>query len=266
MERAHALGTAGAQAAIWGRRARDWADLQEPTVRPLYESVLEAFDVGRGTRVCDVGCGAGGFLRLATERGALVSGLDATPELLEIARERNLLGDIRQGELEELPFAAESFDLVTGFNSFQFAARPQNALREARRVVHEGGAVVMAVWGQPEQCEAASILKAVGLLMPPTPPSAPGPFALSPPGALEALVESAGLTAVRAVEVSCPMVYADLATAVRAFASAGPAAVARATSGEAALTEALETALAPFQQGDGEYRLENVFRYVIATP
>jgi SAM-dependent methyltransferase len=266
MEGAQTPGTAAAQAAAWGRRARDWADLQEPTVRPLYQSVLEAFDVGHGTRVCDVGCGAGGFLRLASERGALVSGLDATPELLEIARERNLLGDLRQGEIEELPFPDEAFDLVTGFNSFQFAGRPVNALVQARRVVHAGGAVVMAVWGQPEQCESASVLNAVSLLGPPAPPGAPGPFALSPPGALEALVESAGLTAVRAVEVECPMVYADLSTAVRALSSPAPAAVARATVGEAALTEALQAAFAPFAQADGSYRLENVFRYVISTP
>src|SRR5256885_1898414 len=138
MEREPTVGTAAAQGAIWGQRARDWADVQEPIARPLYESVLEAFDVGEGTRVCDVGCGAGGFLQLASERGALVSGLDATAELLEIARERNLLGGLRPGELEQLPFADETLDPVTGLNSFQFAARPQKALRAARPIVHEG--------------------------------------------------------------------------------------------------------------------------------
>jgi len=264
MEREPA-GTAAAQGAIWGQRARDWAEIQEPTARPLYESVLEAFDVGEGTRVCDLGCGAGGFLHLASERGALVSGLDATVELLELARERNLLGDIRHGELEELPFADETFDLVTGFNSFQFAARPKNALQEAKRIVHEVGAVVMAVWGQPEQCESAAVLKAVGALMPPPPPGAPGLFALSPPGAVEALVAEAGLRSVRAVEVSCPMAYADLASAKRGFGSAGPSAVARATSGEEALDAALTAALSSFRQPAGGYRLDNVFRYVIAT-
>jgi SAM-dependent methyltransferase len=266
MECDQAPGTAAAQAAIWGQRARDWAEIQEGAALPLYEAVLEAFDVGPRTRVLDVGCGAGGFLKLASGRGALVSGIDATPELLEIARERSPLGDFRRGEIEELPFEDESFDLVTGFNSFQFAARPERALREAGRTAHDGGAIVMAVWGQPEQCDAADVLKAVGSLMPPAPPGAPGPFALSPPGAVEALVETAGLTVLRAVEVSCPMAYPDLETAVRGLASSGPSAVARATAGDDALRAVLVESLAPFGRPDGSYRLENVFRYVVATP
>jgi SAM-dependent methyltransferase len=265
MERQRVQGTAGKQAALWGRRARDWAELQEGQVRPLYDSVLDAFDVGRGTQVLDVGCGAGLFLRLAADRGASVAGLDATAELLEIARERTPAAELNRGELEELPFESERFDLVTGFNSFQFAAQPVNALREAARVVHEGGAIVMAVWGTPEQCEAAAILSALSALMPTPPPGAPGPFALSAPGALGELVRQAGLTSVRAVDVSCPWSYPSLADAVRAQSSAGPAALARDHSGEEAVVAALGQAFAPFEQPGG-YRLENVFRYVIATP
>jgi len=266
MECDQAPGTAAAQAAIWGQRARDWAEIQERPALPLYEAVLEAFDVGERTRVLDVGCGAGQFLQLASERGAVVAGVDATPELLEVARQRNPLADLRQGELEKLPFEDEAFDLVTGFNSFQFAGRPENALREAGRTAHEGGAIVMAVWGMPEQCEAAAVFKAIGALLPPPPPGAPGPFALSPPGAVEALVETAGLTVVRAVEVPCPWDYPDLETAVRGLSSSGPSAAARAAAGEDALRSAIVESLAPFRRPDGGYRLENVFRYVVATP
>ena len=266
MDRQRVEGTAERQAGLWGRRARDWAELQEGQVRPLYDSVLDAFDVGRGTQALDVGCGAGLFLRLAADRGASVAGLDATAELLEIARERTPAAELHRGELEELPFESERFDLVTGFNSFQFAAQPVNALREAARVVHEGGAIVIAVWGAPEQCEAAAILKALSAVMPAAPPVAPGPFALSAPGALGELARQAGLTSVRAVEVSCPWLYASLDDAVRAQSSAGPAALARDHSGEEAVVAALEEAYAPFEQPGGGYRLENVFRYAIATP
>ena len=126
MERQRVEGTAGKQATLWGRRATDWAELQEPQARPLYDSVLDAFDVGRGTQVLDAGCGAGLFLRLAADRGAAVAGLDATAELLEIARGRTPAAELHLGELEELPFEDERFDLVTGFNSFQFAAHPVN--------------------------------------------------------------------------------------------------------------------------------------------
>src|SRR5438128_10304306 len=170
MGRQHVHGTAERQAELWGRRARVWAELQEGQVQPVYDSVLDAFDVGRGAQVLDAGCGAGLFLRLAADRGASVAGLDATAELLEIARERTPAAELHRGELEELPFEGERFDLVTGFNSFQFAAQPVNGLREAARVAHEGGAIVMAVWGTPEQCEAAAILRALSALMPTPPP------------------------------------------------------------------------------------------------
>src|SRR5205814_1806979 len=125
------------------------------------------------------------FASLATKRGAKVTGLDAAAPLVEIARTRVPEGDFRVGELEQLPYADGSFDLVTGFNSFQYAAEPVNALQEARRVVRGDGRVVIAVWGKPEQCELADYLAALGALLPPPPPGAPGPWALSEDGALE---------------------------------------------------------------------------------
>src|SRR5581483_5478704 len=83
-----AIGSAQAQAALWGARARDWAEIQEGAVRPLFETVLHALDVRPGTALLDVGCGAGQACALAAELGATVTGFDATPELLAIARER----------------------------------------------------------------------------------------------------------------------------------------------------------------------------------
>jgi ubiquinone/menaquinone biosynthesis C-methylase UbiE len=84
------------------------------------------------TRLLDVGCGAGRFLQLAVERGASVAGIDATEPFIELARERVPDADLLVGEMEELPYPDEFFDVVTGFNAFQFAADPANALRERR--------------------------------------------------------------------------------------------------------------------------------------
>ena len=97
------------------------------------------------------------------------------------------------GELEDLPYADGSFDAVTGFNAFQYAAEPAAALREAARVTKPGGRVVAMIWGTAAECEAAAYLAAIGRLLPPPPPGAPGPFALSEPGVLEALLTRAGL-------------------------------------------------------------------------
>jgi hypothetical protein len=73
-------------------------------------------------------------------------------------------------------------------------------------VLRPGALVVMATWGQPEQCEAAGYLKLLGGLLPPPPPGAEGPFSLSTPGALESFVERAGLEATKAEEVEAILV------------------------------------------------------------
>jgi ubiquinone/menaquinone biosynthesis C-methylase UbiE len=76
---------------------------------------------------------------LAASLGATVSGLDASTALLEIARERTPAADFRQGDLESLPFEDDAFDLVSGFNAFQFAGDAARAARgRARRLAeHE---------------------------------------------------------------------------------------------------------------------------------
>jgi SAM-dependent methyltransferase len=201
---------------------------------------------------------------LAAQRGASVTGLDATPELLAIARQRVPNAAFQLGEMEALPFPDDRFDVVTGFNSFQFAADPVRALREARRVARAGGQLVIAVWGLPEETEALGLLNAMAGLLPPPPPGAPGPFALSEPDTLAAFVRQADLEPLRAGAVRCVWEYADLETALRGNLSTGPAVRASQIAGEARVREVVRESLAPFVQPDGTYRLLNTFRYLIA--
>src|SRR5437016_7236232 len=172
-------GTAAIEGRLWSVRADDWAATQERQVAPAYEAALDALRVGRSTRLLDAGCGAGMFLRLAADRGADVKGLDASEGLLAHARARVPGAPLLHGELEDLPYEDASFDVVTGFNSFQYAARPAVALAEARRVAAPDGRVLLLNWAPAELCEAAGYLMALGRLMPPAPPGTPGPFALS---------------------------------------------------------------------------------------
>src|SRR5580693_8231110 len=99
------MGSAEMQGRLWGADARAWSELNEPHCAPLYEELLDA------------GCGAGLALQLAAKRGATVTGFDASAPLLEIARERNPGADIHQGDLEQLPFEDNRFDVVTSFNA-----------------------------------------------------------------------------------------------------------------------------------------------------
>jgi SAM-dependent methyltransferase len=259
-----ASGSADVQSELWGARVRDWADVQESTVRSLYEAVMVKLSIDPGANVLDVGCGAGLFCQLAASHGAKVSGLDATPAFITIARERTPLGDFRTGEMENLPFDNASFDVVTGFNSFQYAANPVCALSEARRVAREGAHVIVATWGKPQDCEITALMAALRPLLPPPPAGAAGPFALSEDGALEALARQAELSPVQVEEVETIWDYADEATALRGNLSAGPFVRAINIAGEERVTEAIRQALVPYRNADGHYRLHNKFRFLIA--
>ena len=98
----------------------------------------------------DVGCGVGAFLRLVADRGAEPFGLDASEALIDLARRRVPEADLRVGDMESLPYDADTFDLVTGFTSFFFANDMVAALREAGRVAKPGAPVVIQVWGAHE--------------------------------------------------------------------------------------------------------------------
>ena len=253
------------QGELWGARASDWAAIQEPAQRDYYPPVFDAAGVGAGTRLLDAGCGSGVGAEIAAERGAAVSALDAAAALVEIARGRVPSAEIRVGELEALPYDDETFDVVTGFNAFQYATSPVNALREARRVTRPGGSVAAVVWGRPEQSEAVALVKALAGFLPPPPPGAAGPFALSEPGALESLLAEAGLVPATGADVPSVWTYPDVETAVRGGLASGPAARAVGIAGEDAVRDAMAEALAPYVTSDGGVRLENVFRYCVAT-
>jgi SAM-dependent methyltransferase len=181
-----------------------------------------------------------------------------------IARERTPAGDFRAGEMEELPWSDDSFEMVTSFNAFQFAADLVSALREARRVARPGGRVAMVVWGRDEDCETVVTVAAVSKLLPPPPPGSGGP-PLSAPGRVEALLEQAGLTPLTSGDVECAFEFPDLETALRGLMSAGVMVAAARQVGDEAVRQAITESLAPFRTSAGGYCQRNRFRYVIAA-
>ena len=257
-------GSAGVQGELWGARARDYAQFQEPQGRPLYEDALRRTGIGKGSTVLDVGCGPGGFCRLAAEAGAIVSGIDAARAQVEVARERVPGGRFEVGDMQSLPYDDDSFDVITGFNSFQYAADRVAALAEARRVAKPGAVVHVVVWGRAERTELAAVLSALRPLLPPAPAGAPGPFALSDPGALEALVERSGMTPTSDGYLEVTFDYPDEDSLLRGNRANGPVVLAERTSGEAAVTETVRKAFAPFRTSSGAYRIETEWRYVTA--
>ena len=150
----------------WGRKPEDWANLAEPSNEPLFSTVLARLGVGAGTRLLDVGCGSGYAARLAAALGASVTGIDITPELLEIARARVPDADFRPGGMEALPFPDAAFDAVVAFNAFPFADDPERAVDESARVARPGGLVAATTFAEPERNESTALHLALEPLRP----------------------------------------------------------------------------------------------------
>jgi SAM-dependent methyltransferase len=261
-------GSATRWGALFGERARDWAETWEGPKgygTPLYEHVLNRAKIGSDSRVLDCGCGAGRFARMAADRGASVAGIDAAAALVAIAAERTPSGDFRVGDLEALPWRDRSFDVVTGFNAFQFAADKAQALAEARRVSLGPVAVVI-----PTRAAESGIALVFKPLFPLFPPDAlermkqSGIFALSDPGKLDQTLGAAGLTLVDDNEIELSIIFDDSEAAERAFVGAGPTALAIRNAGEQAVAEAVRDALAPFIGKDGRVSLPASYRVVMA--
>jgi SAM-dependent methyltransferase len=259
------MGNATIQGRLWGAKAEDFAAYLEQLCLPLHSAALDAAHVTSGTRLLDAGCGTGIVGVLARLRGAEVSGLDASPALIAIARKRLPGADLHEADLEALPFGDAGFDAVTAVNSVFYAADMAAAMRELVRVIRPGGRIVVTAWGSSEQCQfLGAIMQHLGPLMPPPPPgTTPAhPAALAAPGALAGLLESAGLRVVEHGEVACPFVFPSLEHSWRANASAGINQLAIAHSGEAAVRGALADADRGHMLPDGSVRYENVFLWV----
>jgi SAM-dependent methyltransferase len=264
--------TAGGSATRWGplfgARAAAWAETWEGPAgwgTPVYEHVLDRTHVGAGAQVLDCGCGAGRFARMAADRGASAAGIDASEELIAIAAERVPEGEFRAGDMEALPWADGSFDVVTGFSAFQFADDKVRALGEARRVSR--GPVAVVIPTRVPESGITSVFKPVFPLFAPDAletMKGSGMFALSEPGKVEDVLASAGLTPYEDEEIECPIVFANAEAAERAFLGAGPTQLAIGHSGEAAVSEAVQTALQPFTDPDGRVLLPAWYRAVLA--
>jgi hypothetical protein len=103
---------------LWGVRALDWAELQEPLTRPVYDAVFQRVEMNAQTNYLDVGCGCGLAAQLATERGAKVTGL--------MHARTSLLSPNHEWRPDSFVWRiSKTFNVVTGFNSFQIRGESQ---------------------------------------------------------------------------------------------------------------------------------------------
>ena len=115
------MGSADIQGALWGAAAQDWATYQESAFLHLWRDALRAVNAREGMKILDAGCGAGGACVEADKVGCRITGIDASPPLLEIARKRLPAGRFQEADLESLPFGDSEFDAVMAVNSVLYA-------------------------------------------------------------------------------------------------------------------------------------------------
>jgi ubiquinone/menaquinone biosynthesis C-methylase UbiE len=268
-------GSAAVQSAMWGERARDWAEVMEGPNGwgvLVYERILERVPIDESTRLLDVGCGAGRFCRVARDRGATAAGLDATREFIEIARERTPEGEFEVGEMEDLPWPDHSFDVVTGFHSFFLAEDMVGALREARRVARPGGTLALTVWGRPERCDSTGVFAAMRRLVDgeaaasdESAPNAPRPPALHEEEVILGIARQAGLQPTELEYFQYVEEYPDVETMARGMLAAPPGRAARRATSADAVRDVLAKAVEPRVTDTGTVRLREEVRYLVAT-
>lgn len=152
-------GTAG-QYALWARGPQGQA-----MDRWLESCLPGLLRVHPGERVLDIGCGHGSHLLLLKKLGLDISGVDASPHMIQKARER--LGhrcELRIAMADELPFEDNAFDLSVMIHTLEFLENPMEALREAGRVTRRAVFV-----GVMNSVSLAGLVRKISITSPPPP-------------------------------------------------------------------------------------------------
>jgi SAM-dependent methyltransferase len=215
----------------WGRKAVDFSTLSEPGNCREYVALHHRLGVDAGDRLLDVACGSGLAIELARLRGASCSGIDASPRLVAVARDRNPESDIVVGDMQALPWDPASFDIVTSFRGI-WGTTP-GAVAEILRVLRPGGRVGITVWGHIKVSPGAWALAPFRLAAAEKVGNQAAMVSLGRPGAGEQLLESYGFVDVERLEVPFAWEFADPQLYARALSATGPAYEAIQNVGEA---------------------------------
>lgn len=136
----------------WDENAQFWVQIiRENRDRYRTEltnrSVQDAVGQADGLRILDAGCGEGYLSRLFAERGATITGIDASAELVEAAKGHKLTTELPVsfdiGSVDSLPYDADAFDLVICNHVINDLQEPARAIAEFARVLRPGGRVII---------------------------------------------------------------------------------------------------------------------------
>ena len=192
---------------------------------PWARHVVEAHPPAPGSAVLDVACGTGIGARSAAPRvapGGLVVGVDADAQMLAVARNSAARIDWLRADALDLPLRAGKFDYVLCLEGLQFFPDRPAGLRELRRVMRPGGALVGTVWGPLEQNPAYhAVADGLRRFVSEEAGRLP-PFALSDADAIRSLLRSAAFRDISVRIESLPVVVPSAEAFVAWVATGGP--------------------------------------------
>ena len=250
------------QAELWGPSAQLWMEQHEAYGLPLAEWILERIANGTAAHILDAGCGSGGSVALAAARGLQVTATDVAIEMLELCKRRVPRASYHVADSEALPFADGTFDAVLALNSLQFTESPVIALREFARVTKADARIGLACFGDPAQSDFAVVGAEVRKLFR-EPPRFEGPFALSPPAKLHAVIEHAGLHILEQADIELERQFASFEEFWQSQAGTGATRYSVQELGEAPVREAMRAACLRFTGDGGRVSFRNTFHAVI---
>ncbi|HZB42152.1 MAG TPA: class I SAM-dependent methyltransferase [Ilumatobacter sp.] len=215
----------------WGRRAVEFAVLCEPHNCREYVAMHQRLALRPRQRLLDVACGSGLAIELARIRGATCAGIDASQRLVAVARDRNPDSDIRVGDMQQIPWRAESFDIVTSFRGI-WGTTP-TAVDEVRRVLARGGRLAMTVWGDVGKSPGGWMMTPFRWATDAKVEHQADMVALGRPGIGEAFLTQRGFDVAERFEVPFVLEFPDPEAYARGLAATGPAFEAIQNLGEA---------------------------------
>lgn len=145
------------------------------TMRESGEKLVSQFNIVKGMKVLDVGCGDGTTAIPMAKLGAEVLGVDIARNLVKAGNERVEMERLsncsfQEGDATDLSsFEVESFDLVVSIFGVMFAPRPMDVAKELVRVTKTGGRILMGNWIPGDPTLVAQILKVSSAYTPPPP-------------------------------------------------------------------------------------------------
>jgi len=205
----------------WGREAADFATLAEPSNCREYAFIHHHLGIGGGDQVLDVACGSGLALEMAGARGASCAGIDASARLIAIAKDRNPGADIRVGDMNDLPWDDNSFDVVTSFRGI-WGTTPE-AVDSIHRVLGPGGRFAMTIWGNVGKSPGGWMFTPFLWAEEEKVENQAKMVSLGHPGVGEAFMADHGFEPDERFEVPFFMEYSDPESFARGLAAAGPA-------------------------------------------